>query len=127
MSLACVLLSPPASRMINSRPVRLKYTTQSVEPLGEDLGLADFGRHWNVAAWIQEVNTSTLASDLKLAVRVDKVGYAVENASPFHFLVSVMRESPHTVSDFGKRVKGVFITEHTGEMQRATEYGHYWG
>ncbi len=40
------------------------------------------------AVWIQEVNTSTRAPDLTLTARVDKVGYAVENASPFHCLSS---------------------------------------
>jgi hypothetical protein len=58
--------------------------TQSVEPLGEDLGFANFDRHRSVAAWIQEVNTSTRAPDLKLTARVDKVGCAGEEESPFH-------------------------------------------
>ena len=60
------------------------HVTQSVEPLGEDLGFANFDRHRSVATWIQEVNTSTRAPDLKLTARVDKVGRAVEIASSFH-------------------------------------------
>lgn len=46
--------------------------TQSVEPLGEELCLVDFGRHWSVAARIQEVNISARASELKLTRRAAK-------------------------------------------------------
>lgn len=93
------------------------HVTQSVEPLGENLGFANFGRHWSVAAWIQEVNTKSPSSDLKLTARVDKIGDAVENVSPFHFCVSVMRETLPRRECFRGTGEGFFITE----TQRSTE------